>query len=129
MITKIKVINTSREFVPKDTILLNIKTITEITEKEIEALRDINLWNNDLDIGIQRWGDKFGIVTKNDELKLKLYTNGLNVNGYLLQASTDIPMFVNVPLIGIPLEFPDEYEYRYTHVCECISNGNSLGIA
>ena len=35
--------------------------------------------------------------------------NGLNVNGYLVQASTDMPMFVNVSLMGVPLEFPEEY--------------------
>ena len=98
-----KIIITSREFVPKDTVLLNIRSIMEITEKEIiKALRESNLWNNDLDIGIQRQGDKFEIVTKNDELKQKLYTNGINVNGYLLQASTDIPVFVNVSLLGTP---------------------------
>ena len=102
---KIKKITTSKELVPKDTVILNISNIMEITEKEvIEALRDIELWNAELDIGIQRQGDKVEIVSKSEELKQKLYKNGLNV-----QASTDMPMFVNVSLMGVPLEFPEEY--------------------
>ena len=96
----IKKISTAKEFVPKDTVILNISNIMEITEKEvIEALRDMELWNTELDIGIQRRGDKVEIVSKSEEFKQKLYNNGLNVNGYLVQASTDMPMFVNVSLI------------------------------
>ena len=107
---KIKKIKTSKELVPKDTVILNISNIMEITEKEvIEALRDMELWNTELDIGIQRRGDKVEIVSKSEELKQKLYNNGLNVNGYLVQARTDMPMFVNVSLMGVPLELPEEY--------------------
>ena len=103
-------ISTAKEFVPKDTVILNISDIMGITEKEvIEALRDMELWNTDLDIGIQRRGDKVEIVSKSEEFKQKLYNNGLNVNGYLIQANTDMPMFVNVSLMGIPLELPEEY--------------------
>ena len=36
-----------------------------------------------------------------------LHTNGLNVNGYLLQATSNVPMLVNVSLMEIPLELPE----------------------
>ena len=41
--------------------------------------------------------------------------NGLNVNGFFIQATSDVPMFVNVSLMGIPLELP---EVNVTQVLE-----------
>ena len=46
-------------------------------------------------------------MTKNEEVRKNLHTNGLNVNGFFIQATSDVPMFVNVSLMGIPLELPE----------------------
>ena len=56
--------NTQTEFIPKDTVIFDVREIMEVSKKNIiDAVKDLNLWDDSI-IGIQRRGDRYEIVTK-----------------------------------------------------------------